>query len=289
MVMSSLKAIVTYVAIAFGSALLVDLALLTISTTKTLLIHIIWGFLRMYTPTLASLITLRLEGYRFREALSFTGVTTGASLKIIKWFLLAPLIPFSALALYIAIACAIGTFTINPLVRLLEGSPIPLNPAIYALVLLFSSYIAAITVNAGAALGEEIGWRGFLARKLKDIGFVRECLIIGVLWGLWHASAILLLGHNYRVHRVEGVLLFTIFTTVLTVPMVLIRDITDNVFPAASLHGSLNAIWGLTYLLSDFPNNELYDGLGILGIITWSIIAIISVFLDKTRQRKGKK
>ncbi|HDI31375.1 MAG TPA: CPBP family intramembrane metalloprotease [Thermofilum sp.] len=276
--MSLLGSLMLYIVIAFGLSSLIDLVFATVFTSSSVM-YVIWGLLRMYTPAIASLVTLRLEGYSFKEALSFTGVTTGESSKIVKWFLIAPLVPFSALALYVVMSFALGAYTLDPLIDILKQQAPSLDPMTYVLMLPPYSYIAAVTVNTLFALGEEIGWRGFLAKKLENLDFVKKCLTIGFLWGLWHASAILLLGHNYRIHRVEGVLLFTVLTITLTFPMMMIRNIAGNVFPAASFHGGINAIWGFTLLISAFPDNELYDGLGVLGIITWTIVALLLMLI----------
>ncbi len=41
-----------------------------------------------------------------------------------------------------------------------------------------------------AALGEEIGWRGFLLPRLQSrLGTVPAALVIGAIWGLWHLPA----------------------------------------------------------------------------------------------------
>jgi membrane protease YdiL (CAAX protease family) len=38
-----------------------------------------------------------------------------------------------------------------------------------------------------AALGEEIGWRGFLLPRLQPrYGIVGTAIVIGIIWGLWH-------------------------------------------------------------------------------------------------------
>ena len=41
-----------------------------------------------------------------------------------------------------------------------------------------------------AALGEELGWRGFFfPRLLKHFGLVGAAVIVGLVWGLWHLPA----------------------------------------------------------------------------------------------------
>jgi membrane protease YdiL (CAAX protease family) len=47
--------------------------------------------------------------------------------------------------------------------------------------------LALATLGTGiSALGEEIGWRGFLVPELiKDLDWIRVSLISGVIWLLW--------------------------------------------------------------------------------------------------------
>ena len=55
----------------------------------------------------------------------------------------------------------------------------------------------AMLMNTFFAFGEEYGWRGYLTPKLaKRMGWVGASLVVGALWGLWHAP-VLLLGHNF--------------------------------------------------------------------------------------------
>ncbi len=67
----------------------------------------------------------------------------------------------------------------------------------------FSSVIAGATVNAAAAFGEELGWRGFLQKQLSGFGFWSASFMTGVCWGLWHLPLVLR-GHNYPDHPVWG-------------------------------------------------------------------------------------
>ena len=60
----------------------------------------------------------------------------------------------------------------------------------------FGVIILASFVNLLPAVGEEIGWRGWLLPKLLPSGIVPALLVSGALWGAWHAP-LLLLGYNY--------------------------------------------------------------------------------------------
>lgn len=54
----------------------------------------------------------------------------------------------------------------------------------------------AAFINLLPALGEELGWRGWLLPKPLPLGTLPALLVSGVIWGLWHAP-IILLGYNY--------------------------------------------------------------------------------------------
>ncbi|MBP2367515.1 membrane protease YdiL (CAAX protease family) [Pseudonocardia parietis] len=54
----------------------------------------------------------------------------------------------------------------------------------------------AAFVGVLPALGEEIGWRGWLLPKLMPLGPLPAILVSGVVWGTWH-TPVLLLGYNY--------------------------------------------------------------------------------------------
>lgn len=104
------------------------------------------------------------------------------------------------------------------------------------------------TINAVAAFGEEIGWRGHLMRLLMPAGFWRANLLIGLVWGIWHAP-IILLGHNYPSHPVIGVLMMIIFCMLLSPLFGYIRIKARSMLAAAVMHGSLNATTGLSMML----------------------------------------
>jgi hypothetical protein len=62
-------------------------------------------------------------------------------------------------------------------------------PAEYWIALLFN--VAVGTVFAAfTAVGEEVGWRGYLLIRLIDAGVPRPVLVTGVIWGLWYVPLI---------------------------------------------------------------------------------------------------
>jgi membrane protease YdiL (CAAX protease family) len=47
--------------------------------------------------------------------------------------------------------------------------------------------LLGLPLNFVTALGEEIGWRGFLVPTLHErLKFAAVCLISGIIWATWH-------------------------------------------------------------------------------------------------------
>jgi len=107
---------------------------------------------------------------------------------------------------------------------------------------------AGPTINAIAAFGEELGWRGFLQRELAPMGFWKASLLIGVVWGLWHAPLIAQ-GHNYPEHPWIGVGMMVLFCTLWAPILGWLRLRSGSVMAAAIAHGAINASAGLPLLV----------------------------------------
>jgi membrane protease YdiL (CAAX protease family) len=70
------------------------------------------------------------------------------------------------------------------------------RPAGAALFFLVVATIGVIQ-NCATTLGEEIGWRGFLAPELaKHFSFTATSVLSGVIWALWHVPIIVFAGYN---------------------------------------------------------------------------------------------
>lgn len=126
--------------------------------------------------------------------------------------------------------------------------------------------VAGVTVNAAAALGEELGWRGYLDHALGSWGFWPRNLGVGVVWGLWHAP-IILQGHNYPSHPVAGVGLMVLFCVGLAPILGALRARADSVVAAAFGHGAVNASAGLPLLVTAGGSDLTVGATGAAGLI----------------------
>jgi uncharacterized protein len=161
----------------------------------------------------------------------------------------------------------------------------PFSPPVLILILIAQSIVAGLTVNALAAFGEEYFWRGFLLKQLKQFGWLKSSLIIGFIWGLWHAPLILQ-GHNYPNHPVAGVFMMIVWCILLSFSMIYFTLRTKSVFTAAFFHGILNATAGFAILLISPRHDLLLGATGLSGFIALLILNIFLYLFDKQSSRR---
>lgn len=110
-----------------------------------------------------------------------------------------------------------------------------------ALWLWGAGIVLALVLNAVFAMGEEVGWRGYMVTRLVRSGCPAPLLTSGIVWGLWHVPLVLWGGLvvDGPAPEVSAALL------VVTAPAlgyVLARSRTDtgSVWPAVVLHVAWN-------------------------------------------------
>jgi len=165
------------------------------------------------------------------------------------------------------------------------GDPGPLPPIGLLVALQLVSIPVGALVNTVPALGEELGWRGFLLPRLLPLGAAPAVLLSGVAWGLWH-SPLILLGYNYGVETPGwlGVLMMTGTCMVVGAVFSWLRLRSASVWPAALAHGAFNAAAG-SYLLFAAAREpiDLVQGT-ILGWSGWIVPLLLVAVLAATGQ-----
>ena len=249
----TVRSVALFIAISYTSAYLLDLTLILGIINISLFQFI--ALLRMYTPFLGVIVALIAEGKPLKREL----VRLGTRLGKLKYLACAVAVPYIIYAIGVAIGCAAGWRTANPLEEIVKmlnlpgTSEIPLSDLNVALVsLLLGSAFSGATINAAAAYGEEIGWRGFLLDALYPKFGKFSYILIGAAWSLWHAPLILFLGYNYPKHRVIGLAMYTIVLVAWTGIMCELKLKSGSLYPPAAMHGTINALAGL--MLYTFPD-----------------------------------
>jgi membrane protease YdiL (CAAX protease family) len=143
--------------------------------------------------------------------------------------------------------------------------------------------MAGITINALFAFGEELGWRGFLLQELKPLSFARASVLIGFIWGLWHAPLILQ-GHNYPQHPVIGVFMMIVFCILLTPLLNYITLRAKSVIAAAIMHGSVNGLAGIAIIMLSGGSDLT---IGLTGLAGFVALAVFNLLLYVKIKRQG--
>lgn len=168
-----------------------------------------------------------------------------------------------------------------------------IGPVGYVLISLIQVVTYAPLINACFALGEEVGWRGFMYPYLKErLGSSKGRIIGGVIWGIWHWPLIILVGYEYGTDYFgapfAGPVAFCLITVVLGIVLDYVYDKTKCIFAPAIAHGAINAAAGVPLLLFN-PECTKYTifgpcNVGIISIIPMMIFAIIILIRDKKQK-----
>ena len=246
------------------------------------------GVIYMLIPTICVLI---VEKFIHKQPIKSNLLI---SFKINKWFVIAwlsmPILAFLTTGVSLLFPDVIFTPDMAGLFKRYEAmlnpeqlaemkaslETLPMHPI---LLTLLQGLFAGITINAVAAFGEELGWRGFLLKAFKEMSFLKASVIIGFIWGVWH-SPMILMGHNYPQHPEIGVLMMTIWCILLTPLFLYITIKAKSVIAAAILHGTLNATAGIPIMVISGGSDLTVGVTGLAGFISVFAIFLAVFFYD---------
>lgn len=290
-------AVLTYLVLAFGLAWLVVLPLwLGAGLREPYAVPLM--SVMMYTPAIAVLLVLvvlrpipRGARLRFLGLWPLRPVRRVVGMSVIG-LLVPPLLVLASTA--VAVLCGwlrvdlVGFSGFAELLAAKVPAGTPLPPAGVLIAAQAASIpVAGATVNAVAAFGEELGWRGFLVPALRRWGTWPALLVSGAIWGLWHAP-IILLGYNFGRADLGGVLLMTGGCVVLGVLFGWLRLRSASIWPAVFAHGAFNAsaamyLW--FYAAGSDPDPALVLPLGVAGWIVGAVVIVVLIATSQFRRQ----
>lgn len=149
------------------------------------------------------------------------------------------------------------------------------------------SIILSIISTLILVAGEEIGWRGFLVPKMKEVwGFKKAVIYSGIIWTVSHLPLMIAGQYNEGTPFWYQIPVFTVEILAINAIMAILRIKSGSVWPAIIVHGIHNfldqaVMSGLT--LTD-SSKSLYF-VGETGFITaLCIVAIAVVMVYKNRE-----
>ncbi len=137
------------------------------------------------------------------------------------------------------------------------GAPETINFTVQTVILVGLAFIVLSPLVFPVhifALGEEIGWRGYLVPILLKLTSPRKATLLhGFLWGLAHAPLIYF-GFNYSSDYwgapLTGILMMTLVCVVLGTWLAYVTIQANSILPAVLLHGASNVIGEMAAFVS---------------------------------------
>ena len=191
----------------------------------------------MWCPGLAALVTCRIHAIRI--------AVLGWHWAGVRYQAASYLLP----AVYTLVAYAViwgtdlGSFP-NPTflresVAAVGIDAMPVWAAVTLMVVLNAVY--GFVRSCANALGEEIGWRGFLTPQLvRTRGFTGASLITGCIWAVWHYPILLFADYNLGTPGWYALSCFTVMVIGMSVIYTWFRLKTGSLWTATFLHASHN-------------------------------------------------
>lgn len=244
----------------------------------------------MFTPALAALVMVFIVE-RPSSKLSALGIwplrPTG---RLLLFLGLGIIVPVALVLAALPIGAALGVYPADfenfSGFKMLLGAQLSVSgqsePSLSIEVLIafqFLNVLVGSAINLVPALGEELGWRGWLLPKLLRYGQVEAIVVSGLIWGVWHAPLILL-GYNYPMAPGWlGIIMMTGMCILIGAVFGWLRLRSDSVWPAAMAHGTFNAAAGffLVFAAAGAPINTV--NATILGWSGWIVPLAAVIFM----------
>jgi CAAX protease family protein len=190
----------------------------------------------MWCPALAALATLKLNGRDLRE-IGWKWPATKYALA--SWYI--PLL-YATLTYLIVWTTGLGGFPNREFMTSTVGIlGLRLSPFASTILYVLLMGTVGLVGSTARALGEEIGWRGFLVPQLyQRLGFTATALISGLVWSSWHYTILIWGDYNSGTPAWFGLTCFTVMVVAGSFIFAWLRIKSGSVWTAALLHASHN-------------------------------------------------
>lgn len=235
----------------------------------------------MWAPAIAALLTVRIR----RLDLASLGWGWVGN----RWNLTAYLVPLGYAGLaYLAVwLLGLGGFAdaenITRLRTFLGWTDT--SPALVVVGYALLMATAGMAISLATALGEEIGWRGFLAPRMAQLaGFMPSVFIVGLIWGAWHMPLILFGSYNAETEWWVAIPCFMVLVLGISLIAAWLRLKSGSLWPAAILHASHNLFIQRVFTPLTGPRGEVTPYvIDEFGIVVPLAILIFAVWFWKRR------
>lgn len=197
----------------------------------------IYGYGIMWCPALAAYLTCKICRRKFSDLAWQWG-----NPRYQWWAYLTPLLYALVAYLIIWIFHWGGFYNkqyVTQAARELGWTKLP--PMVFIVFFFVVEGVIGLAGSMSTALGEEIGWRGFLVPELsKNNSYTKTSLISGGIWAVWHFP-ILIFGHyNNGTPAWYGLTCFTVMVVSMSFVFTWFRLKSNSLWTGVLLHASHN-------------------------------------------------
>ena len=233
-----------------------------------------WAVLLQWAPAIGAFATLLI----YQRNVRGLGFGPGRG----RYLVLSYLLPLAVLLVtYAAIwLLGFGGFDSEPVLKEVEATLGISNPILLMLANIGVTATAGVLVAAIFALGEEIGWRGFLVPELAKIrSFTGVALLSGAIWALFHFPFVFIFGAERAGTPIPyQLLVMTIQAIAIGTVVAWLRLKSGSLWTAVIFHAVLN-VFGQGLFTNLTVNTELTPYIageqGLALAISWSIVAFL--------------
>jgi membrane protease YdiL (CAAX protease family) len=190
-----------------------------------------------YAPAFASIVARIVMGEGFGD------ISFKLDRRTLRGMVLGVLYPIVVGLPAFSIAWTLGLADFEALSKHELGFAIPgSSPAERVVAGALISVSLGLLAMAVLAIGEEVGWRGYMLKRLIDARQPRPVLTSAVVWALWHTPLVLSGHYNPSPRPVPSFIMFFIALSGTAWVMARLRLSTGSVWPAIVLHAAWNSI-----------------------------------------------
>ena len=259
------KSLTVYLLIAFSVAwilFVLPLAFGSLDAVTRQYIRLVCWSAAMWAPGLAAILTNRLVDHEPSSKLNLGRL--GDKRTYLWAWLVPPLLVIAAGLLTALLGVGQPDLKFSVLRQATAQAALP--PALIIGLQALVALTLGPLFNTLFALGEELGWRGYLLPTLMPLGKGRAILLSGVIWGVWHWPAILQ-GHNYPGQPILGMFLMVGFCVLFGAILSWLYLRTRSPWAPALGHGTLNAVAGFPLLF--MPGVNMALGGTLTSLVGW--------------------
>ncbi len=234
----------------------------------------------MLIPTLSSILTRLITKEGFKNMYLKPRFKNNMKYYLTAYFMTNVFIILGGIIFFIIFPNMLDT-NLTSLKELLQNQGIAIDAKIILIAQFAQGILIGPIINIIFALGEEVGWRGYLLQKLcKQYSVQKSIIISGVIWGIWHAP-IIAMGHNYGTGYVGapwgGIFAMIVFCVIFGFYLSYLTIKTKSVIPAGIAHSAINGFAAFSIILCRGTVNP-FIGPAPTGIIGGCILILVGIY-----------